>query len=80
MGFFHKKGEIPPPLHGQVQKIEELLIKIMNKSELKVQKGQFSRYTLYICYGGPYPLTHVDCGMSHRSVIEEKGKREKALD
>ena len=50
VGFFHKKGEIPPPLHGQVQKIEELLIKIMNKSELKDRKGQFRRKTLYNCF------------------------------
>ena len=44
--FLYKKVQISTPFIGQGRKIEELLIKIMNKIELKGPKGQFRLNTL----------------------------------
>ena len=44
--FFSQKVHISTPLIGKGKKIEELLVKIVNKSELKGRKGQFKVNTL----------------------------------
>ena len=61
---------------------QRLSLKSVNKLVSEEKQWSISTFWVPICYIHLlwWPLPPNSCGMSHRSVIEEKGKREKALD